>query len=99
MAALTATEVTKRLPVGDRTMKTLRFTIANANAGDEWIVTGLSTIESVVGSAVIGQADVAETPAFRKNAQGTDVAEGTNHGDLAVEGNAATFEVTVIGRP
>lgn len=99
MAVLTLTKVTARLPVGDRVMETGRFTIANANAEDEWLPTGLTTIDAIVGIIAIGQADITELPAARKNAQGTVAAENSSHGDLAIEGNAGTYEITYIGKP
>lgn len=55
MAALTATELTKRLPLGDRMVKVFRATSgATANAADEYITTGLHKIEAILGLVVIG---------------------------------------------
>jgi len=98
MAALTPTHIGRRKPLGDRTIKTIQFTIANANAADEWVVTGLATIEAVIGIVPFGTADVAEIPSVVLNARGTGVAADANPGDLGVEGNAAVWQVTVVGK-
>lgn len=101
MAALTRTELVKRFTLGDRVLQTFRATSGGgANAADEWIDTGLSFIDAVVGVSVIGTA-TGVTHAVVKNANGTGVTAGTNPGNLGVEfsGATATFEVTVIGRP
>lgn len=102
MAAVSVTEVTKRLPVGDRVMQTFRTSALGDNSATEWIATGLSWIDAVVGVVPIGTAPFANTPSFVKNAQGTGVTAGTNPGDLGIEVEAAgdnALEVTVIGRP
>ncbi len=98
MAALTTTVLTNRLPVGNLYMQSFRAT-AGAAAADEWIVTGFSWIEAIVGHATIGATDLGMN--FTKNARGTGVTEGTNAGDLGVEQvtGSAVFEVTVLGRP
>ncbi len=98
MAALTTTVATLRLPVGNLYMQTFRAT-AGAAAADEWIATGFSFIEAVVGHAVYGATDLGMN--FQKNARGTGVTEGTNPGDLGCEQvtGSALFEVTVLGRP
>lgn len=99
MAALTATFVTKRLPVGDLAQVTFTCT-TGAAAANEWVVTGLSTISAIIGAVVTGADPQLSTLNFVKNAQGTGVAEGTNHGDLGIESpTAETIEVTVLGRP
>ncbi len=56
MAALTRTDITKRLPLGDRVIQTFRATTGSADASTEWIATGLSEILGVVGFAVKGAA-------------------------------------------
>lgn len=100
MAALSPTFLTARIPAGNLLDVTFRVAITNTGSADEWVVTGLSSIEAIVGFAVIGTVGVAITPNFRKNANGTGVAEGTNPGNLALECAAlATLEVTVRGRP
>lgn len=98
MAALTATKKAL-LPIGDKVLATFGFTIANANAADEWIqCAGLSWIEAVVGVVPIGTADLIDVPAFVLNAEGTGVTAGTDPGALGIEGNAADWQVTVIGK-
>lgn len=102
MAAVSTTQVTHRLPVGDRVMQTFRTSALADNSASEWIATGLSWIEAVVGVVPIGTAPFANAPSFVKNAQGTGVSAGTNPGDLGIEVEAAAdnvLEVTVIGIP
>jgi len=101
MAALTATRVGRRKPYGDRFIQAVVVTIANANAADEWISSassGFKQIETVLGIVPLGTADIAEAPAVVLNAQGTGVAAGTNAGDLGLEGNAADYHITIVGR-
>jgi hypothetical protein len=102
MAVLTHTELTARLPVGDRVMQSYSIAAAGDNAADEWIATGLTHIEAVVGCAPIGAAPFLAAPSFQMNARGTGVTVGANPGDLGVEVEAAgdnTLQVTVIGIP
>jgi hypothetical protein len=102
MAVLAHTEPVLRLPVGDRIMLTFRITAPGTGAADEWIKTGLSVIDAVVGCVVIGSATAAEAPAFVLNAQGTGETAGSSLGDLGFETTGATpntFEITVIGTP
>lgn len=102
MAVVSHTEVTKRLPVGDRVMQTFRTSALGTGAADEWIATGLSWIDAIVGVAAIGTDPFTTLPSFVKNAQGTGVSAGTNAGDLGIEVAAAgdnVLEVTVLGRP
>ena len=102
MAVVAHTKTTKRLPVGDRVQQTFRTSALGTAAADEWIATGLSFIEAVVGFAVLGATTSTVALAFEKNAQGTGVAGGTNPGDLGIETTDAGIndvEVTVIGRP
>jgi hypothetical protein len=102
MAVVAHTEVTKRLPVGDRVQQTYRTSALGTGAADEWIATGLSWIDAVVGAVVIGTAGDALTINCVKNARGTGVAAGTNAGDLGVEVSLVgtnVIEVTVIGIP
>lgn len=55
MAALTATDLALRLPLGNRVVKSFRATSgATANAADEYITTGLRKIDAVLGLVVIG---------------------------------------------
>jgi hypothetical protein len=101
MAVLTVTEVTNRLPVGDKFMKTFRTSALGTNATDEWIATGLSWIDAVVGAVIDGIEGDEETLNFVKNAQGTAATAGANPGDLGIEANEAAtnvVEVTVLGR-
>lgn len=101
MAALTRVDEVKTLPIGDRVLKVVRATSgAGANAADEWIDTGLSTIDAVVSIQVLGTATGVTSTAVR-NARGTGVATGVNPGDLGVEFSAATtlFSATVLGIP
>jgi len=106
MAALTATVVGKRIPVGDRVLRTFRFTIANANAADEWVAagpsgTGLRWIDRIVGAVGIGTAVTTDMPVYKRNcASGTGGTEDTaaDGGALSIEGAAGTYEVSVIGK-
>lgn len=98
MAALTPSESTKRLQVGDRVFQTFRVTVVNLAATDEWVPTNFSRVDAVVSGAVLGTA--LANVNFVKNAQGTGVAEDVNPGDVAIESDVATdVEVTVIGIP
>lgn len=55
MGALTTVEQVKRLPIGDRMLKTFRATSnATVNTADEYITTGLRQIDAVVGLIVFG---------------------------------------------
>lgn len=98
MAALTATALTSKTPYGEYFERCFSVTVANANAADEWIVTGFKTVIAVTGVVRNGTAVGANLPAIVKNARGTGVAAGTNAGDLGIEGDAATYEITVVGR-
>lgn len=102
MAVLTSTELTKRVPLGDRVVQSFSIAAAGTAAADEWIATGLSHIDAVLGFAPIGATTFTGAPNFQINAQGTGVAVDTNPGDLGVEVTGAgdnTLQVTVIGRP
>jgi hypothetical protein len=101
MAVLTVTEPVKRLCVGDKILKTFRTSALGTASAVEWISTGLSWIDAVIGIAVIGTTTSTVALAVTKNAQGTGVAEGTNPGDLGIESTDAginVVEVTVLGR-
>jgi hypothetical protein len=100
MAALTPTHIGRPKPLGDRMVRTIRFTIANANAADEWIVTGLSWVDAVLGIIVTGTGVENDVPTYLRNCQGTGQTEDTqaDGGKLAIEGAAGTWEVTVIGK-
>jgi hypothetical protein len=83
-------------------MQTYRTAAIGDASAVEWIATGLSWIDAVVGFAVQGTASSTTAPNFVLNAQGTGVTEGTNPGDLGIENVASgpdVIEVTVIGRP
>lgn len=107
MAALTPSKITTLIEANGYVIRS--FTVAvTSNASDtEWIATGLATIDAVVGWAYRGTAAPAtaasaavQAPVFVKNAQGTGVTAGTNHGDLGIEVLSVnmTVEVTVLGR-
>ena len=98
MAVLAATKLTGKLPVGNLFMQTFSVVVANANAADEWVATGLGSTVAVVGVIKNGTAVSANVPAIVHNARGTGVTAGTNPGDLGLEGDAATYEITVLGR-
>jgi hypothetical protein len=89
--------------MSDKHQITVRTSALGTAAADEWIpaaTLGLSNIDAIVGTAVIGATTSTTPPAFMKNAQGTGVAEGTNAGDLGIEITDAginIIEVTVIG--
>lgn len=96
MAALSATQLGNRKPVGDVIEETWKATTGVA-AADEWIATGLSEIESVVGAVVNGAATSGLN--FLLNAQGTGETEDDDPGDLGIEAEAAVeVIVTVRGR-
>jgi hypothetical protein len=103
MAAIASTDLTDRLPIGNRVLKTLQLSAATgAASATEWVVSGLSQIDAVVGAVLDGTA-AADTGEFTfvLNAQGTGVAANTNPGDLGVETLLATtgLVVTIIGIP
>jgi hypothetical protein len=106
MAALVATRVGRREPVGSRFMQSFRFTIANANAADEFVVggpsgTGLRWIDRIAGCVGIGTAVTTDMPVFKRNcASGTAGTEDTaaDGGALSIEGAAGTYEVQVFGK-
>ncbi len=60
MAALTRTDVTRRLPLGDRVIQTFRVTTGTASNSTEWIATGFSNIIAVQGFAVKGTTGVTD---------------------------------------
>ena len=96
MAALTATKVTDREPVGNLFMQTFRATPGSA-AADEYILTGFQTVLAVVGFAPMG-ATLASMN-FVLNALGTGQTENTTQGALGVESSTTgQFQVTVLGR-
>lgn len=102
MAVVAHTNVTDRLPVGQYVMQTYETSALGTGAADEWIATGLTSIIAVVGCAVLGTTTSTTSVAFEINAQGTGVAEDTNHGDLGIEVTDAGInqvQVTVIGIP
>ena len=100
MAALSHTKTTPMIQMGDRVMQSFRITAVGTAAADEWIATGFSKIDAVIGVVLHGADGGAETPNFVLNAQGTANTEGAEPGDLGIEIlDAATndVEVTVIG--
>lgn len=112
MAVVAHTEVTKKLPVGDRVQQTFSVLSADitAKAANEWIATGLSWIDTVVGITCFGTLPWSDTATtvdpvdaiFLLNAQGTGGTAGNNPGDLGIELPTATpvsVHITVIGRP
>lgn len=109
MAVLSHTEVTKRLPLGDKVVQTFQVVVSNAAAADEWIATGLSWIDAVLGEPVIlGAAPYADVSTSADpvsgnvvlNANGTGQTAGSTPGSLGLEvAQAKTVQVTVIGVP
>lgn len=102
MAAVAKTEVTKRLPVGDRVILVLRTSALGTDAADEWIPTGLSYIDAVIGAASLGATLALTPPGFVLNAKGTGQTEDTSPGDLGIEVGEAgenVWQITVLGRP
>lgn len=63
MAVLSSAHVSRRLPLGDRILKSFRATTGSAAAANEWIRTGLSRIDAILGVNVIGQSAGAATGA------------------------------------
>lgn len=107
MAVLAHTEVTKRLPIGDRVLQVFRVT-PGAAAADEWIATGLSWVDAVLGVTVKGATPWADTSTSADpvgynavyNANGTGQSEGSTSGSVGIEiPTSKTVDVTVIGRP
>ena len=101
MAAVAHTRLTKMLPVGDRVMQTYLTSALGTASGTEWIATGLSHIDRVLGVVVKGTTVSTVEPSVHMNARGTDVAEGTNEGDLGIETTDAginVLEITVLGK-
>lgn len=98
MAVLTATALTSKVPYGEYFARTFSVAVANANAADEWIVTGFSKVITVTGVIKNGTAVGASLPAIVKNAAGTGQSADSTMGALAIEGDIATYEITVVGR-
>ena len=100
MAALTVTEKTERLPLGNLWQRTVRVT-TTADAADEWISSeelGMTEIIAVVGTVIHGITAV-NGVSVELNARGTGVAEDVNMGDLGIETEEiADVSVTVLGR-
>jgi hypothetical protein len=97
MGVLAAT-IRAKVPMGRDWMVMLRVT-TGAAAGDEYIsraAMGLSKIHGAFGTAV---GPTLECPTFVYNSRGTDITEGTNKGDLAIESTSSmSYEVWIIGR-
>ena len=89
-----------RKGLGLVTVRTSALATASAT---EWIAAadlGMSFLHAVVGFAILGATTSTVAPSFELNAQGTDVAEGTNDGDLDIESTDAginEMQVTVLG--
>jgi hypothetical protein len=101
MAAVAGAFRGERVHLGNYVLKTFRTSALGTAAADEWIATGLSWIDAVIGVVVIGATTSATSLSVQKNARGTGVAEGTNPGDLGIETATAgtnVVEVTVVGR-
>ena len=102
MAVLSHTTKTAQLPMGDRVMQTFRVSALGTASDAEWIATGLSWIDAIVGYGASGAAGWVTTPVFMINAQGSGQTEGDHAGDLGVEVTNAgdnDLSVTVIGIP
>ena len=96
MAALTATQIGDRIPIGNEFEYTYSVPVANAAAADEWFVTRFSKILSAT-TQVLGTTDRGVNVVL--NASGTGVAADTNAGNLGIEATgAATVIVRVRGR-
>lgn len=92
MAAISDTQLVKRMPLGDRVLKTFRGTSnATANTATEWIDTDLSKIEAVVGYSVIG------TSAAPVQATGSVIFTGNpaNNETVTIGGVVYTFKTTI----
>lgn len=98
MAALTTSKLGDvKMSLGRWFVKAFSVT-TGAAAADEWIATGFSRVEAVLGHAVQGTTDRGVN--FVLNARGTGVAAETNAGDLGIEATGAvTVHVLVLGRP
>ena len=103
MAKLTGTAVTRRLPIGDRFMQTVRATSGGgASAADEWVdfkEFGLVQIDALVGApVVIGTAplgDSASTPTAPTRATATVTFNATDPSDedtITVNGRVYTIQ-------
>ena len=100
MAALTATQLGDRIPMGKHVQVSFSIAAAGDNSAVEWIATGLSSIIAVTGLVAVGAAPFANAPSVQLNARGTGVTVDTNPGDLGIEVEAAgdnTLQVTVLG--
>jgi len=90
MAALTTTELVKRLPIGDRMLKIFRATSnATAGAADEYIVTGLSVIDAIVSWTAIGQSALSIAATGTVTFSATDP---TDQDTVTVDGIVYTIE-------
>ena len=103
MAALGVIQESARIPLGNRVMVSFQVngTIGTTQAA-EWIATGLSSIDCVVGTAVHGADPDDKALGLQLNARGTGVAAGVNPGDLGITVSEAGTNnpcVTVIGTP
>lgn len=106
MAALTPTFTSDPLPIGNKVLRTFRVSPTSNASDDEWVDTGLSWIDAVVGFSFYGTvaptqgAEALQVPVFKKNASGTGATEGDDAGLLGIEvlSQDITVEVTVLGK-
>lgn len=97
MAALTATEIGLRLPMGNVFQQIYSVTVASQSATDEWIATGFRSIDSVWVSPMIGTAGAGTDVSVVLNAQGTGASSGANPGDLGIETVTTTNQIIHVG--
>ena len=104
MAALSRTDVTFRLPLGNRVIQTFRVTTGTASNSTEWIATGFSKIDAVTGFAVKGTTGVTDAiPSVTAPVAAIDTitsTAGTNtdivNGDEVTIGNVTYKWVTAL---
>ena len=99
MAELSVTRIGDRRPCGNLFAQVFKVTLSNSSAGSDWFPTDFENIVAV--RSCIGTGSTGRFVAnIIKNARGTDVAEGTNPGDLGIEilvGVDAPSYITVLG--
>ena len=108
MAQITAgvVRVGKRQALGDRFVVTTRVPIVNANAPDEFFkVPGISWIDRIIGVVPVATLAGADEPdvavTLRNSKVGTETGVEdtvTAGGFISIEGNARSWDVTVIGK-
>lgn len=96
MAALSKTDLTKRLTVGDRVMQSFRATSGTAGNATEWIATGLSDIDAVVGMVPTGTTAVSGSENTPAQATGTVTFTGVPTADdtVTIDGIVYTFKAS-----